>query len=1247
MTRQLLPVSAALCSAFSFGTLFVMAAWAQSSNGSLRGTVQDQTGALVPGVAIQIAEQEMGVRIKTISNEAGLYVFPVLVPGTYQITAEHPGMTPFEGTAVVQAQSSTSIDIVLRPSGTKSVVTVQDVTPLVITDTASQTHTLEHTRIDQLPLNGRSIWNLLQTVPGMTNGTDGNLHVYGLRQGTHDVLLDGAALTDYLDGGGAVARMPSLDSIQEFTVDNNASSAKFTRPGTVIYLTKNGTNQIHGSLFETNRNNAYGVARSRNNLTNTAPPLNRNEYGGSVGGPIWVPRIYNGKNRSFFFFAYEGYKLRRSTYNLYRVPTDAMRNGDFSGLVDATNTLSPIYDPWSTGSAADNWQRTPFIGNHISSTLESPLAKTLYSLIPQPNIPNANPLVTPNYSGAAPTSTDQFTWSARLDHRFSTKDQLWTRLTNSLSNTYQPAANGVPMLNGFGNSVSTRYPNKSISSTWTHSFSPTFISETLFSATRNLGSSFSGTPGVDYASQLGLPNLYNQPSYPVINNIGVGTGNSNYVQPINWKMNWYNYFIFEDNLTKVKGRHELQFGAHLRYDQLTTLPQHQQTAGLLTFPAVATGLYNPSIPNRTAGTPNTGNIAASFYLGLANYQQQVAKGKYYTRGNEDAFYFQDNFKVTSRLTLNLGLRWQFTPYAKPKDDVFTSFDLNTMSIVLGTPLSRLYDLGAATPPLVNALVANGAKFVLPGQVGLTKRLVNNNWHDIGPHVGFAYQALSGRKSFVIRSGFANTYFPLLIHGWADRMRINSPFTGTYQNYLLTSSAFAPDGLPNYGLINTPSVIAGKNSENALSVNDVAGIAIGDQSFQEAYFNPNQPTSRVYEWNLTVEKEVLANTLLRVAYVGNHAAYQDSYLNLNAQTPSWVWYMTTRTQYPTGPWGAALSRPLDVTANGTLPYGDIQEYRKDGWGNSNGAQLELERRFAKGFGFQIFYNMMNAFRAGGNGWVADSQVQPLSYFLPGKVPSDIHDRMKLLLYMRDIVIPKHDVHWNWIVDLPFGKGKPLARNAHGVVDAVIGGWQVAGLGRAYSNYFTLPTGIYPTDAPVQFYGHKYPIQDCRGGVCQAGYLLYNGYIPAFQINQTNAAGKCIGICGVPSTYQPSVSPIIPYPTNYPSLNSKTDPLYGYYGTNTVWIPLNDGTLQQVGYGAVNPFINQPVLSTWLSNWDASLFKSLSIKERAKLRVQFDFFNVFNIAGNNPTPIDNTGVILKNANANPSGPRVMQLAARLTW
>jgi len=177
-------------------------AWPQSSNGSLRGVIQDQTKAIVPNAAVAALDQATGVEATTVSNDAGLYVFPALVPGTYRITANHPGMAKFEATALVQSQQSTTIDIVLSPSGTQTVVRVEDVTPMVITDSPDQKHTLDHTRIDQLPLNGRSIWNLLQTVPGMTTDSNGNLHVYGLRQGTHDVLLDGAALTDYLDGGG-------------------------------------------------------------------------------------------------------------------------------------------------------------------------------------------------------------------------------------------------------------------------------------------------------------------------------------------------------------------------------------------------------------------------------------------------------------------------------------------------------------------------------------------------------------------------------------------------------------------------------------------------------------------------------------------------------------------------------------------------------------------------------------------------------------------------------------------------------------------------------------------------------------------------------------------------------------------------------------------------------------------------------------------------------------------------------------
>lgn len=1225
-----------------------MPARPQSSNGSLRGTVQDQTKAVIPGVTVLLANEATGVEFKTVSNDAGLYVFPAIVPGTYRMTAEHPGMAKFEATASVEAQQSANVDIVLRPTGTQTTVSVQDLTPMVATDSAAQMHTLERTRIEQLPLNGRSIWGLLQTVPGMTT-EGGRLRVYGLRQGTHDVILDGAALTDYLDGAGAVSRLPGLDSIQEFTVANNASSAKFTRPGTIIYLTKSGSNALHGSLFVTNRNSGYGVARARNNMTNVIPQLNRNEYGGTIGGPVWIPRLYNGKNRTFFFFSYEGYKLRQATYNLYRVPTEAMRNGDFSGLVNGAGTFFPIYNPWTTDPAT--FQRQPFnyggTLNRIDPALVSPLAKYLYSVLPAPNITGANPLVTNNYSGLAPNTTDQSTWSLRFDQRFSDNDHFFVRMTDSLSNNYQPAANGVPMKDGFGNSVTTRYPNKSLATTWTHSFSPTLFSETMFSASRVLGSSFSGTPGIDYASQLGLPNPTAMGSYPVIADIGVSSG-GNYVSPINWKMQWYNYFILEQNFTKVRGRHELQFGVHLRHDQLNSMPQHSYTAGGLTFPGSATGLYDPAVPNRTSGVPNTGHIAASAYLGLANYEYRVAKGMYYMRGWEDAQYFQDNVRLTSRLTLNLGVRWQITPYAKAKDNVFSSFDRKTMSIVLGRSLPDLYALGVTTPALVNILTAAGAKFARPEDVGMPSGLVNNEWRDIGPHLGFAYRALDGRKSFVIRGGYATTFFPLLIHGWADPMRANAPFSGTYYNNALTSSAQSPDGLPNYGLVNRPSIVAGQNSANAVSLTNPAGVTIGGDAFTETYFNTKYPSSRVYEWNLTLEKELMANTVARAAYVGNHGAYQETYDSLNASIPAYIWYMTRGTQYPTGTYASALVRPLDSAANPLLPYGDLQEFRKDGWTNANGLQLELERRYSRGYGFQLIYNMMNTFKAAGIGLAGVSAAVPPTWtYLPGAVPDDHQERMKLLLYQRDTLVPKHDVRWNWIADLPFGKGKPVGGHANAVLDAFIGGWQVAGMGRLFSNYFSLPANMFPVPGTkVEFYGHQYPIQDCRGGTCVPGYLLWNGYIPAYQINSSDASGKPNGIMGVPAGYKPAVQPLLPYPANYPSLNAKIDPMYPYYGGNNVWIPLKDGTVQRVAWGGLNPLINQPVLSTFLWNCDASLFKSFTLKERLKLRVQFDFFNVFNVAGDSPAAGAN-GIAATNTNANPSGPRVAQLSARLSW
>ena len=292
--------------------LLAAPAWPQFVHGSVRGTVQDPTTAVIPNVSVVLTNTATGVELKTVSNEVGIYVFPSVLPGPYKLEAQSAGMKKFEATLVVQTQQSATIDITLHPAGTETVISVEDATPMLTSDTASLSHTLERTRIEQLPINGRFVGNLLATVPGFTAGSDG-WRFDGNRTGTFDVILDGAALTDQRYGSGTVARPPSLDSIQEFSVITNSSSAKYSRANTVIMTTKGGTNEIHGSLFETNRDNFYGVARARDNFTGVVSKLVRNEFGGSVGGPVWIPKLYNGKNKTFWFFNYEGLKQRSGT----------------------------------------------------------------------------------------------------------------------------------------------------------------------------------------------------------------------------------------------------------------------------------------------------------------------------------------------------------------------------------------------------------------------------------------------------------------------------------------------------------------------------------------------------------------------------------------------------------------------------------------------------------------------------------------------------------------------------------------------------------------------------------------------------------------------------------------------------------------------------------------------------------------------------------------------------------------------
>jgi hypothetical protein len=294
---------------------------------------------------------------------------------------------------------------------------------------------------------------------------------------------------------------------------------------------------------------------------------------------------------------------------------------------------------------------------------------------------------------------------------------------------------------------------------------------------------------------------------------------------------------------------------------------------------------------------------------------------------------------------------------------------------------------------------------------------------------------------------------------------------------------------------------------------------------------------------------------------------------------------------------------------------------------------------------LYYVMSNVMRAGGDSWFGNgySGVQRPDQFLPGTVPDSLHDRIRLLWYARDPTIPKHAVNGNFLVDLPFGKGKLLGRNSGRGMNALIGGWQTAGSLTLNSSYTTVTTNFFGPYNHIQTYGTQYPIQNCTSGVCYNGYLYWNGYIQANLINRKNAAGQCTGICGIPSNYQPFAQPFYPTPANG---GSSSDPNSQYYESNTVFVPLANGTTQALAYNpGLNPMQNQYFLGPFHWTMTASLFKTVHLTEKMLLRINADFLNnVFNMPGT-PNPSGTSGLISTQGSAN--SPRTLQLTGRITF
>ncbi len=561
---------------------------------------------------------------------------------------------------------------------------------MISTDSPTLGHVLERQRIDTLPINGRDFEKLFQTVPGMEGQ-----RAYGMREGSIDITLDGAPIEDRVRGRSQL-RPPSLETLQEFKVENNSSSAKFTRPVTVILSSRGGTNQFHGSLFETARNNSVGKARSRQDGNSAPPQLIRNEFGGSAGGPVILPKIYNGQNRTFWFYAFEGSRRMNSRTYSASIPTDAMWNGDFSALRDASNRVITLYDPWSTDSKT--FARQPFAyggkANVIDPKLVSPFGKYLSGITQRPTVADVNPLVDVNWWGLSPAYTRSYTTSFRFDHRFTDKDSFYARYSRSKYTDYDASVNGLPIPDGSSNGTFTTSPNQSLAMSWVRTISPTLFNEMLVSASRE--TYYAGNKlEKDFASEMGLPNPFDGRGFPVINTVKFG---SLKYQPQNMNGSWSTFYMVDDNFTKIVGKHEIQFGGHFRMDYVNLLPDQQTTSGSVSPSINGTALWDPK---GTLASPlavaNTGNTFASMILGQNSYLTRLNHGMFYGRTKEIAAYVQDNWRVTQRLTINLGLRWEAWPAYSEKYGNIGSFDLASKSVVLTQPLEDLYKLRAGIP----------------------------------------------------------------------------------------------------------------------------------------------------------------------------------------------------------------------------------------------------------------------------------------------------------------------------------------------------------------------------------------------------------------------------------------------------------------------------------------------------------------------------------------------------------------------
>lgn len=988
----------ALTRLFSVLVFCAAATLAQTERGAIRGTVEDSTGATVPQATVTAIHVATGVKTTATTTDSGNYQIPYIPAGDYNVEVEKTGFKKLVRENVrVEVAGTTGLNLRLDVGAVTESVTVSDAAPQLKSETSELATAVNPKSYIDLPLSaggGRASENFIFLAPGTTGNTF-DAHINGSQTLSKEIQVDGLSMTiSEIGGDPRVLNSLPPEAVQEFSIATSTYPAEFGNSGGGVerFVIRSGTNNFHGTLYEFLQNDKLDA---RSFFQANRSVHRNNEYGGTVGGPILIPKVYNGRNKSFFFFNYGGYKYRSGPgSSVASLPTEAFRNGDFSTLTNPDGSLIQLYDPDTTASDGHGGNtRGVFPGNQIPVTRFSTVSKNVLGFVPLPTIPGKN---FQNYPVTAASFNNNWWLTAKYDQVISSAHRLSASWNFGQFFDSGPAT-GLPSpirmsRDGFSGQRTGR-----ISEDWI--VKPTLINHFSFGITRQL--QLLGGPefGQPWAEKVGIKNVPNNGPFPAIFIYPFDSWGQNQEELLTNSNTW----MWADSLTWIKGKHNFKFGVDFRkYQNNQAVPTQ---TGYYTFSRYETAFPSADLRDQT------GLAFASFLLGgVDNGSLSVFD---YTQGMRYPYlgaYAQDDIKLTPRLTLNLGLRYDLY---WPMTEVNNNYSI--------------MDPGLPNPSAGN--IPGALKFAGtgPGRTGTNRLYDQMAFRNFGPRIGLAWSVTS---KTVIRSAFGMSYYPTGLYGNGNAKPPSAGFRASptfySQNLGLTPGFNWDDGFPT-------------NWQHPPLIDPGFGINQGVTMWNE---NAKAPTTR-QDWNFGIQRQVVPNLVVEAAYVGSKSTHlstgafnimqvPDQYLSLgdlltkSIDDPA-VAAAGFRSPFPgfTGSLAQAL-RPFPQ-------YAGIGYNNSANMGNMtyNSLQIKIEKQFSHGLYLLSSYTWSKT--------LTDASSTLSGFFSTGA--RDQYNRsLEKALAVFDTP-SRFSSAFNY--ELPIGPGKSLL-NVSGFAGKAVGGWSVTGI-----------------------------------------------------------------------------------------------------------------------------------------------------------------------------------------------------------